>query len=178
MTDRTIQFWGQGFNTTLDGYGAAVPCTITATLNGNTVFSGAVPTIAGPDYSDSPVDQSLLFTATVPMDLEGSIPMTLTITGSDVYLKQILVNYCKNSNLVDPSVWTTSGPDGFQPTSLTDSRSNVVCTGATYMNEPPPEPRPTGGEGTWGWEVETSGSPAVFSYDLNLIRGSDVNSPA
>jgi hypothetical protein len=52
-----------------------------------------------------------------------------------------------------------------------DARGNVVITNATYYNTPP-TPRPTGAEGTWGWEIETApGQTSIMTFDLNVTAG-------
>lgn len=165
MTNRTVQVYGQATKN-----GNPTTGNITATLNGNTVFSGSVPASIAP---------SILFSFEVDMALEGSIPMTVTIENCDVYMGGMLVNYC-NEGAVEPiptpptpPTYISSGPTVFLDTaSGQDSRANVTCTGAAYCSPPPPVPRPEGSQGTWGWQVDTNGStPAVFSYDLQITAG-------
>jgi hypothetical protein len=164
MTNRTVQIWGQGYG--------ATPCSITATLNGTQVFSGSVPTVDSSDIGRLPTDQQILFTFEIPMDMSGPQAMVLEISGADLYMEQILANYYNyNTN---PA--TGSGPSTYLAiNSQSDSRENVVCTGATYVSSPPPDPRPEGEAGDWGWEVEVaSGQAATFSYDLIVTAGIDL----
>ena len=168
MTNRTVQFWGQGYSTPPAVGLALTPCTITATVDGNVVFSGVVPTSESTDILRLPTDQQVLFTFEIPLVTTGNaytIPVSLDITGDDLYLEQILVNYCNIGNNV------SSGPTGFDVISSTDARSNVVITNATFSN-PPPDPRPTGTEGTWGWEIETApGQTSTMTFDMNTDPG-------
>ena len=164
MTNRTVEITGSVSN---DGN----PSTglITATLNGATVFSGTVPSAGNP---------TVLFTFEVDMALAGSIPMSLTIENCDVYMGGILANY-NNLGQVDPPTtpptYISSGPTGFLDTDPNaDSRANVTCTGAAYCSPPPPDPRPEGQGGTWGWTVDpATGTPALFSYDLQIVAGAE-----
>lgn len=160
MTTRTVQMFGNASKDGNPGTG-----TITATLNGNTVFSGSIPANPG-----------LLFTFEVDMDLAGSLPMSLSIEGCDVYMSGILVNYCLAGTVEPPTIpptYISTGPTGFLDTAPgEDSRANVTCTGAAYCSPPPPDPRPSGATGTWGWQVDTkTDTPAIFSYDLQLVAG-------
>ena len=162
MTNRTVQVFGQ-----VSKNGNPATGLITATLNGNTVFSGSVPVSISP---------AILFTFEVDMALAGSIPMSVTIENCDVYMGSILANYT-NLGPVEPptipSTYISSGPTEFFDTAPgLDSRANVTCTGAVYCSPPPPDPRPEGAEGTWGWQVDTAtDTPAIFSYDLQIVAG-------
>ena len=62
MTNRTVQFWGQGYSTPPAAGLALTPCTIVATVDGNVVFSGPIPTVESSDILRLPTDQQLLFT--------------------------------------------------------------------------------------------------------------------
>jgi hypothetical protein len=149
MTTRTVQFYGQGYSIPIEGLGLT-PCAITATVGGNVVFSGNIPTSESSDILRLPTDQQVLFTFEIPLVTTGNaytIPVSLAITGDDVYLEEINANYYNNAG-------NTSGPTGFGPISSGDARSNVVITNATYASPPPPDPRLSGTEGTWGWEIE------------------------
>ena len=164
MTNRTVQVLGQATKN-----GNPVIGQITATLNGNTVFSGSVPASIAP---------AILFTFEVDMALEGSIPMVVTIENCDVYMSGILANYANLGPVeppTDPITYNSSGPTEFLDTAPgQDSRANVTCTGAAYCSPPPPDPRPEGAPGTWGWQVDTNGStPAVFSSDLQITAGAE-----
>ena len=162
MTNRTVQVLGQATKN-----GNPATGLITATLNGVTVFSGSVPTVSNP---------GVLFTFEMDMATEGSIPMSLNIQDCDVYMSGILANYANLgpvTPLTTPPTYLSSGVDGYLDTAPgVDSRANVTCTGATYCSPPPPDPRPDGTQGTWGWTVDTAaGTPAIFSYDLQVVAG-------
>jgi len=91
MTNRTLQFWGQGYGTT--------PATVTVSLDGTTIYSGEVPTIDAP-RTPWP-DQVLLFTAgEIPVEFEGSKPMTYTVTNGTVVFAWIHANYIPIPNPV------------------------------------------------------------------------------
>lgn len=173
MTNRTVQFWGQGYSTPPAAGLEFTPCTITATVNGNVVFSGAIPTLESSDIKREPTDQQLLFTCEIPLVTGNTlytIPVSLEITGDDVFLEQIEANYCNMGNV-------SSGVDGFY--SITtgyigniDARSNVVVTNAIYVSDGPPDPYPEGVTGTWGREVEVApGQTATMTFDMNVFPG-------
>jgi hypothetical protein len=169
MTNRTVQFWGQGYSAPAEGL-AFTPCNITATVDGNQVFSGSVPTVEGTDIARLPSDQQILFTFEIPLvsgNTSYTLPVSLDITGDDIYLEQILINYCGQTGN------TSSGPTGFGiTTGGTDPRANVVVTGASYVNPPPSEPRDPATLGTWGWEIEcATGTTANMTFDMIINPG-------
>lgn len=174
MTTRTVQFYGQGYSTPPAEGLTLTPCTITATVDGTVVFSGPIPTIESSDILRDPTEQEILFTFEIPLvtitDPPGygntyTLPVSLAITGDDVYLEQIDSNYNSLGNGV------SSGSTGFSSISAGDARSNVVVTNATFTN-PPPVPRPVESEGSWGWEIETApGQTSIMTFDMNVKPG-------
>ena len=174
MTNRTVQFWGQGYSLPPAEGLALTPCTITATVAGNVVFSGTIPTIESSDINRVPSDQQILFTCEIPLVTGNTlytIPVSLDITGDDVFLEQIEANYCNNGNI-------STGPSGFY--SITtgyvgniDARSNVVVTNAAFVSPGAPDPlQPGDPTGTWGREVEpTPGQTCTFAFDMNVFPG-------
>jgi len=89
MTNRTLQFWGQGYGST--------PATVTVSLNGTTVYTGEVPTIDAPKTLWA--DQILLFTTgEIPVEFSGSIPMTCTVNSGTVVFAWIYANYVPVTN--------------------------------------------------------------------------------
>jgi len=102
MTTRTVQFYGQGYSVPIEGLGLT-PNTITATVSGNVVFSGAIPTTYSSDILRLPTDQTILFTFEIPLVTTGNaytLPVSLALTGDDIYLEQIDANYCPIYNPV------------------------------------------------------------------------------
>jgi hypothetical protein len=96
MTIRTIQVFGQAY-----GPGQAE---ITVTANGNTVFSGTVPTLNQPvpelpnlALTDS---MAVLFTIETDTNFTGQIPMTHEVLSDTVIFAQILANYVSIPNPV------------------------------------------------------------------------------
>lgn len=92
MANRTIQFYGLA-------YGKA-NVELTAKINGETVFSGQVPTIDAPlPPADTPlVDATVLFSLVdsplFPQDFGGSYPMTVEVlTGNGVFFGNTYSNY-------------------------------------------------------------------------------------
>jgi len=87
-----VQVWGQG-------YGAS-PATANVTFNGNTVFSGQIPTIDSSVVNRLPDEQTVLFTFEIPVDLAGTFPVEVVFTGQDAYLSMVLANYYMTFNPV------------------------------------------------------------------------------
>jgi hypothetical protein len=95
MTNRTYQFFGQGFGTD--------PVSVDVALNGNPVYSGTVPTVDQP-FSDnwySPDLYRVLFTIESPVEFAGTLPISVSVnSGSGLKLAFTLANYCWVKNPV------------------------------------------------------------------------------
>jgi hypothetical protein len=91
MANRTVQIQGQG-------YGSAT-CSATVSFNGNVVFSGSIPTINQETINYLPDEQVVLLTFEVPVELSGTFPVSITVTGGNaVYVEQVSANYVEVPN--------------------------------------------------------------------------------
>jgi hypothetical protein len=102
MANRTIQFLGQGYAPT-----GTEPIVITATLNGNVVYTGNIPTLYTSDVDRDPTSQVVLFTCELPVDFAGTVPMSIALdspVGVDAFFEQIYSNYM----LINNPVYTSS----------------------------------------------------------------------
>ena len=98
MANRTIQFLGQGYAPT-----GTEPIVITATLNGNVIYTGNIPTLYTSDVDHDPTSQVVLFTCELPVDFAGTLPMTIALdspVGVDAFFEQINSNYMPTANPV------------------------------------------------------------------------------
>jgi hypothetical protein len=98
MATRTIQFLGQAC-----APGGTEPIVITATLNGNVVYTGDIPTLYTGAISRASEDQVVLFTFELPMNFAGTQPMSISLDnplGASVYFEQINSNYMEIVNPV------------------------------------------------------------------------------
>lgn len=98
MTNRTIQFFGEGYAPT-----GTDPIVITATLNGNVVYTGNIPTLYTSDVGRLPEDQVALFTCELPVEFAGTVPMSIVLdspVGVDAFFTQIKSNYMPAPNPV------------------------------------------------------------------------------
>ena len=96
--NRTIQFLGQGYAPT-----GTDPIAITATLNGNVVYTGNIPTLYTSDVRRFPEDQVVLFTCELAIDFAGTLPMSISLdspVGVTAYFLQINSNYMAIHNPV------------------------------------------------------------------------------
>ena len=153
MTLRTIQVLGNGFGET--------DATVVAILDGNTVFSGTVPTsnVAVPALPNSDlVDQTVpLFSFEIPMDFVGNIPMTCQPTNGTVIFAQILANYTKSSG--------ANNYVSLREIANTDPRNNVTVDGVAKTTDPSELP------GTWWWTID---APSVLSYNLEIGQAGNI----
>jgi hypothetical protein len=135
MSNKTLQFFGNGYGPT--GTDAA----ITVTFNGNTVFTGSIPTIytAGEPITE-PAEMQALFTVEIPATDFGVFPMTVQVTAGDqVDFTQILSNLNNEAGNVDVFGKMGTGMD---------NRTDVVIDGVPQSI---PEPRTQNGE--WQWSL-------------------------
>jgi len=150
MANRTVQIMGYG-------HGAS-PADVTATVNGQQVFSGEVPTVDTPDPGYPTTSSTVLFTFEIPMEFSGQLPMTVTVENSPVSLRQIYANYSNIANTTGKVVtFASSGPSGYSnilrewPSTIpADPRSNVYIDGisATVSTEERGNLK-----GTWNYSV-------------------------
>jgi hypothetical protein len=92
MTNRTIQFFGQGYGT--------VAINANVQIDGNTVFTGEIPTVDQPQ-SRLPKDQVKIFEVELPVDTVGSVPVSILFTGEEmVYVLHMQANYVPVKNPV------------------------------------------------------------------------------
>jgi hypothetical protein len=128
MANRTIQFLGQGYAPT-----GTDPIVITATLDGNVVYTGNIPTLYTADVGRLPEDQVVLFTCELPVDFAGTLPVSISLdspVGVDAYFEQIYSNY-----MAVPNPVFTSSEIGV----LTDPSSTTAEKVAIYTaNAVPP----------------------------------------
>jgi hypothetical protein len=172
-SNRTFQFWGQG-------YGSET-ATITARVNSTQVYSGPVPTV---DQPITPIPQPLpsaqviLFTipdsALLNTDFSGSLPMVVQVTGgTGVLFGLIDSNYYVGNVELDPNAGTV---DHFaqcysgEPTNsegTPDPRSSVQIDGVTQV--PPLVPS----LGCWTRIIPT-GSTLTYNWNIGLGQAGNV----
>ena len=98
MANRTIQFWGQGYAPT-----GTDPITVSATLNGNVVYTGTIPTLYTSEIDYVDTAQVVLFTCELPVDFAGTVPMSISLdspVGVTAFFEQIQSNYMTIPNTV------------------------------------------------------------------------------
>ena len=168
--NRTFQFMGNGYGDT--------PVTVTATINSTTIFSGTVPTTAGPTPAPGPwdpADQVVLFSiddsAALNTDFAGSLPMTVVASGGNsVNFGQINSNYFQGdvanvAGTVD-NFGTCYNGSPINSQESQDPRSSVVIDGIPQTQTRPPD-------GTWSY-ILSSGSTMTYNFNISLGQVSNV----
>lgn len=167
MTARTVQILGVAFGET--------PATVIATLDGNTIFNGTVTTRNEPiptsNWTQLMNEWTPLFTFEIPMDFEGTIPMTCETSGSPVVFGTIAANYSNvwvygNVEANIPGYAESSGPDGYAVIHSHDPRINTTLNGQPFTPE-----RGASATGTWWWIIAESN---VLGYDLHITSAGNI----
>jgi hypothetical protein len=156
MTTRTVKMLGLA-------YGSS-PAEITVTLDGVSVYTGTVTTVdAAPLTEPDPaaVDSTIEFcNFEIPLDFNGTMPMTCTVNSGTVIFAQILANYCAIAN-TDPVIGT--GADGFRNIGgAVDARSNAYIDGILQRTNHEEYP------GSWWYGVSAE---SILTYDLDVQAG-------
>jgi len=93
MSNRTIQILGYGYGSTT--------CSATVSYNGNTVFSGTIPTLDQAQVFVISSEQVTIFTFEIDISTAGTFPLIINVTGGNtVYIEQVLSNYMPLQNPV------------------------------------------------------------------------------
>lgn len=147
MIMRTFKQLGQAYGIT--------PCTITASIDGNQVYSGTVPTVDEPIPSLPNSDLSIgqdLFTWQNPLEFAGTQTMTITVQGSPLMLTDTMANYLGAA--------TANGK--FLPVLLgTDPMSNVTIDGVAMDRAAEPV-------GQWYWYIPVN---STFEATVTITAG-------
>jgi hypothetical protein len=93
MSNRTIQILGYGYGSTT--------CSANVSYNGNTVFSGTIPTLDQAQILVVSSEQVTIFTFEIDVSTAGTFPLIINVTGGNtVYIEQVLSNYMPVPNPV------------------------------------------------------------------------------
>jgi hypothetical protein len=146
MANRTIQFLGSGYAPT-----GTDPITVSATLNGNVVYTGTIPTAYTSEIDHLPAGQVTLFTCELPVDFSGTVPMSISFNSpveSTVFFEQVLSNYMPMVNPVYTPTQVTALTDPTTPFAdkmaiwtalavppLSEADVTVLTTGTTWTEE-------------------------------------------
>jgi hypothetical protein len=158
MTTRTVKMLGWGTGT----------ASITALLDGETVFSGNVDLVELADDNSSIKTAPTLFTFTIPLETTGTKPMKITVSGAPVRFGPIVANYTE----VDwgGAIYYTGefefadiAPEGAGGTR--DPREQVRVDGVLQT------PDRQGLTGTWHWIINPG---STLEHDLHVKPGLDV----
>jgi hypothetical protein len=88
MINRTFKFYGKAFSNT-----EAVTVTVTATFNGQQIYTGTVPTTINSAPGFIKDDPTFLFESTVETELAGLVPLSITVSGGTVFFGKVQANY-------------------------------------------------------------------------------------
>ena len=103
--NRTLQFYGCA-------YGSS-NVSLNATINGSVVFSGEVPTVDSQISNNDTLLFSLENSVLFPTNWQGSLPMSITVTGGDgVVFTDIKSNYMPLTTSVEEIVMENSSIEG------------------------------------------------------------------
>ena len=157
MANKTIKFYGKGYSA--DG----TDCAVIITFNGNTVYTGTVPTTDDNTTIQFEMPQGVLASFEVDEGLYGTVPVTIEVTAGDY----VVSSYAESSgagNPADPAeyyVLSNIGPN-------TDNRSNVQIDGIAQTKGPLEETL----TGPWWWTINNG---STLSADFLIKSWDDLN---
>lgn len=181
MATRTFKFYGKAFTT-------GGPVTVSLNFNNQPVFTGAVSASTGATPLGNNEGLSELFTFTADTSVYGNIPLSLAVTGGDLFWARITANYGGDVYTVDPSrlpdrnnpesipagpifsaddpgrTFVTASVDNYAPVdyNVTDGRENVQINGVTV-----PDRVSTDSENTGRWQyLITNGSTLTCTQSV------------
>jgi hypothetical protein len=88
--NRTIKFLGKVYGST--------PATVSATIDGASVFSGSLATSGIAVFDDAPFTAVDLFSTEIPVEFLGKKTVSITVTSGDVVFREVLGNYFLDPN--------------------------------------------------------------------------------
>lgn len=153
MAMRTIKVlgWGNG----------SLSSELTATLDGQLVFSGLIELVEMTSNNDSVETMPTLFSFDLPLEYCGVKRMKITKDNASIIFASIVGNYTLYSG---PGVEIESGPYEYldvaplDDNGIRDPRSNVVINGLSRVPD-----RNNQLNGTWHWCI---GPNTTFEHDL------------
>lgn len=144
------------------GYGA-VPVSIVAQIDGNTVFSGTVPTVDVPVPSAEPGVQLGLpcFDWTEPVtNFVGTKSLSISVTGGEFQIGETLAQ-ANVANADQYGVVYSANIDGVY---FSDPLSAVYINGQAVVRPGTPQ-----FAGQWGWTIE-SGKTLTATLNINFLE--------
>lgn len=159
MTNRTVKVLGwKGDNN--NG-----PATITAILDGETVFSGNVDLIEMTKDNEDDQHAPTLFTFEIPMDFAGTKNMAITVANAAVRFGQIVANYAE---VEMGSIVYSTGVDIYadvaerDPAGIADPRGDEVTIDGQKQ-----QANRLIGKGTWHWTVNPG---STFEHSITVDK--------
>jgi hypothetical protein len=168
--NRTLLFYGYAYG--------ATPVTLTATINGSTVFSGEVPTVDAPTPSGIITDQVLLFSLDnsplFPTNISMAYPMSIAVSGGNaVMFANIQCNYISTTIIDSSAIMENSSISNTTLTVGTIQSGTIVIGQELIGNGILPSTIITEGSGTT-WTVSTENSVSnitITSQKLSSVAG-------
>ena len=157
MPNRTVKVQGWGTGT----------AALTASLDGEQIFSGDVDLVAFTDENSSAKNAPTLFTFELPIEFAGTKQMKIVVDKATVRFGMIVANYTE----VDWGVIHYTGPHEFadvasvQELGIKDSRANTRINGIIQNIER------GGAMGTWHWTIDPG---CIFEHDLLIAQGIEI----
>jgi len=155
MTNRTAKVLGWGSGT----------ATITAILDGETVFSGSVDLAEMTADNESEQTAPTLFSFELPMDFAGTKHMVITVAGVAVRFGQIVANY---SEVEMGAITYSTGPDVYSDVTERDGAGIADPRGdAVTIDGQKCEANRLMGKGTWQWTVNPG---STFEHGITVSQ--------
>lgn len=164
MATRTFKFYGKAFTT-------GTPVSVTLGLDNQTVFTGDVTATTAPTPTGNNEAVSELFTFTTDTSVYGEIPLSIAVTGGDLFWSRITANYMGDRYDVPSELLPDrNNPESIPPGPLFDPADpRVTFVSPSVDNFATVDYFVTGGDGRDNVKVNGVDAPARVSLDPNLV---------
>lgn len=167
MTTRTFVQQGQGYG--------ATPVNITVKIDGNTIFSGPVPTVDAPPPTLPNLDLQItsnLYTWTNDVSYSGQQTFELTVNDGSLLLTKSFANYTPiydeatgNITPGNESTYASFFYEMVDGVIINDPFTNEQIDGVPQIEHPDPASL----SGQWWWQIPNG---STFTATLNTNAGS------
>jgi hypothetical protein len=164
MTTRTFRQFGQAYG--------ATPASITASVGGSVVFSGAISTADQPvPLSQANISAAELFSWINTVDFAGNVSFSIAVNNSQLLLTDTDADYCSANNTSNFYPFYSYEDSGM---TIADPFTDVTIDGVPMLRGPNNSNVAGPLTGQWYWLIPAG---STFTATLNVSAGQEPSTP-